>query len=57
MIYTNFGTPVEVIGGDIEEGFVTISRLDEPGQTTTPINTLKADGGIEEIIQAIEDCD
>ena len=54
MIYTNRGTSVKVIGGNADLGFIVISRNDVPGQDTVSFADLKADGGIHEIIDAIE---
>ena len=57
MIYTRFGTPVTVVGGDFEKGEVTIlgsgTKPDEPKEVWT--SDLRADDGINEIAKAIED--
>lgn len=55
MIYTRFGTEVEIHGGNIETGEVSIIRIGidwKPLKTTTA--ELRADNGINEINEAIE---
>ena len=54
MIYTRFGSVVKVTGGDIEAGEVDVIREDIPGIKKTYINELKADGGFNEICEAID---
>lgn len=54
MIYTRFGSFVTINNGNKETGDVCVMRKD--GSTLdTHISQLKADGGIEEIMNAIDE--
>lgn len=57
MIYTRFGTPVIIIGGDIQTGEVTVGVVSERGSKIikTYMNELKADDGLNEICEAIKE--
>ena len=55
MIYTRFGTEVEIHGGDTKTGDVSIIRVGidfKPLKTT--IAELRADGGINEIMAEVD---
>lgn len=56
-IYTRFGGEVEIVKGDYdyqEKGEIDIKRLDDGKIMKTYIHELKADGGINTIIEEIE---
>ena len=57
MIYTRFGSPVKVLRGNLQNGHVDVLCTFEDGtegEYQTWANELKADGGLAEIVQAIE---
>ena len=56
MIYTRFGSPVEIISVDTKAGTVRIKFIDDGFVDDRCINELKADKGIDEIIEAIQEC-
>ena len=60
MIFTRFGSEVEVLGGNIEKGEIDINIFNEADGLkldkqfmSTYINELKADNGFTEICEAI----
>ena len=57
MIYTRFGSEIEIIAAHVKTGNLNIKHVEdgEHGQPVPAhISELKADGGIEEINEAIE---
>ena len=53
MIYTRFGEPVTVIGGDAPNGKARI-RYTNGAEMEVLFYDLKADGGIQEIWDAVK---
>lgn len=53
MIYTQYGSEVEILSGKLITCKVEIRYIEQGHVTTTTINQLKADGGIKEIVNAI----
>ena len=53
MIYTRFGSPVTVIGGDAPNGTAIIRHADGM-EMLALFYDLKADGGIKEIWDAVK---
>lgn len=52
MIYTRFGSEVEIIKSDSDSGDVTVKRKDG-SQLECAISELKADDGFNEIYEAV----
>jgi len=52
MIYTKFGTQVDVVGGDVRKAEVEV-RMGDGEILKTFVGELKADGGLREIIDEI----
>lgn len=52
MIHTRFGSEVEVIGGDYDNGRVIVRRRDDGYQFECRIIDLRADNGLREIEEA-----
>lgn len=53
MINTRFGSEVTVVGGDIDKGEIDVIRKVDGKLLQGWINEYKADGGIQEIVDAI----
>ena len=54
-IFTQFGTPVKVIAGNLTTGEVNVKYIDNGDILQTHIKHLRAEGGLDEIYQAIKD--
>ncbi len=54
MIYSRFGSEVEIISGDVKTGLVTCRYVDDGQIFDTTTAYLKADNGLGEIVKAIE---
>jgi len=50
MVYTRFGTQVEVVSVNIDTGMMT-ARAKGIGAITAPIVEFRADGGLDEIMR------
>ncbi|MFA4972980.1 MAG: hypothetical protein WC683_10220 [bacterium] len=51
MIYTKFGTPVEIVSPFTSDGFVKVRRADG-SYREYHISELRADGGVDELAKA-----
>ncbi len=51
MVYTRFGSPIQVMDYDSRDGWVAYERLKDGSNHDCHISELKADGGINEIIE------
>ena len=54
MITTRFGSKVEIIKGDLENGVAMIKRMEDGKTLVVELNTLVADGGFVEIEKEIK---
>jgi len=50
-VYTRFGTEVEVVAVDLDEGIATV-RFPDGEERDWPLLSLRADGGSDEILAA-----
>ena len=55
MIYTRFGSEVELLDANLRTGNCLIRFLDDGGHMDCTLSDLKADDGIAEIDRAIKD--
>lgn len=56
MIYTRFGNQIKIIEGtDYENGWIKAIRLEDNATKEYHTSDLKADGGINEIEQAVKE--
>jgi hypothetical protein len=53
MITSQFGNKLKVLGYDVKSHIVCAERLDDNQKRFYKIDQLKADGGLEEILEAI----
>lgn len=54
MIYTRFGSPIEIISLDKKTNLLTIRRIEDEKEFFANPRELKADDGTEEINKAIK---
>lgn len=55
MVVRHYSTEVDVLGGDVDEGWAIVAfPTEDTGERVVPISELNADDALEEIIEHIE---